>query len=129
VSEQRPSPARHLAASKLTEPVGASGALALRASHCPDCQRMAFPRRSSCAGCGSTEVTAVLLAGPGRIHVVTAVLSQPPGSLVQAPYEIAVVEFEESIRVMGVLADNARPGDLVHVVESGVADQGFAFKS
>jgi uncharacterized OB-fold protein len=55
----------------------------------------------------------VELRGPARLRVKTAVLAQPPGSLVQAPYDVGVAEFPDGICVLGLLAGETAAGDAV----------------
>lgn len=84
----------------------------LRASSCPACGRTSFPERGQCPACGG-PARAMDLAGPARLRIATAVLAQPPGSRVEAPYDVGVAEFEEGICVIGLLDGPAAAGDAV----------------
>jgi uncharacterized OB-fold protein len=88
---------------------------ALLAARCSACQRVYFPSAAACLACGAgTERQR--LAGPATLTVHTSVLVQPPGSLVQAPYDVGVAAFPEGICVIGLLDGAARAGDLVQPV-------------
>jgi uncharacterized OB-fold protein len=101
----------------------------LLASSCPACARLSFPARTQCPGCGS-DSAAVQLRGPARLRAHTAVLAQPPGAQVQAPYEVGVAEFAEGICVIGLLAGPSAIGDAVVPVVHEPYDGGrfFAFR-
>jgi uncharacterized OB-fold protein len=101
----------------------------LHASLCPSCGRTSFPRRSLCPACG-TASPPTELSGPARLRVHTAVLAQPPGSLVTAPYDVGVAEFDEGICVIGLLAGPVEKGDRVVPVVHEPYDGGriFAFR-
>ena len=101
---------------------------ALRSSSCPECGRHTFPARALCPACGAVS-DAAMLTGPARLRVLTAVLAQPPGSLVDAPYDVGVAEFDEGICVIGLVDGAAERGDLVEpvVFEPYVGGRIFAF--
>ena len=80
------------------------GAVArLRASHCDACGRWEFPRRAYCPQCGSADVREAALGSSARVTATTAVLHPPPGSLVEAPYTVALAAFPEGLSVLGVV--------------------------
>jgi uncharacterized OB-fold protein len=109
---------------------GGPGALsALLGSACTSCGRAEFPRRSTCPACGSSA-DPVLLRGPAKLTVSTAVLAQPPGSRVEAPYGVGVAEFREGLRVIGLLVGEPPVGATVDVVVHEPYDGGttFAFR-
>lgn len=91
----------------------------LLGSHCALCDRAEFPVRATCPSCGA--VMNDLSLGPdARLRGFTAVLHQPPGALVQAPYVVGVAEFTAGIAVLGLLVgagyDELCIGDRVRVV-------------
>jgi uncharacterized OB-fold protein len=102
---------------------------ALHASRCCACGRVAFPRRTSCPACGA-GAEAIELSGPARLRVHTAVLAQPPGSSVTAPYDVGVAEFDEGICVIGLIDGSAARGDRVLpvVAEPYPGGRVFAFR-
>ena len=101
---------------------------ALVASRCPSCNRHQFPARRECPAC-RTKTEEASLSGPARLRVLTGVRAQPPGSLVVAPYDIGVAEFDEGICVLGLVSGSAAKGDNVVpvVVEPYEGGQIFGF--
>lgn len=104
-------------------------ATSLLASTCPSCGRSEFPRRATCPACGA-DSDPVELTGPAVLRVSSAVLAQPPGSLVEAPYGVGVAEFAEGICVIGLLPDEPPVGATVEVFVHEPYDGGriFAFR-
>jgi len=96
-------------------PGEAGSATALLASSCRECGRAEFPRRTSCPACGATAEP-VELVGPAVLRVSTAVMAQPPGSLIEAPYGVGVAEFAQGLCVLGLLVGQPEVGATVDVV-------------
>jgi uncharacterized OB-fold protein len=109
------------------QPIGA--ATTLLASRCTKCQRVEFPRRTTCPACGA-DAGPVPLGGPARLRVHSAVLAQPPGALVTAPYDVGVAEFDEGVCVIGLMDGPAQRGDTVQpvVIEPYPGGLMFAFR-
>jgi uncharacterized protein len=78
----------------------------LRASYCVSCDRWEFPARSYCPTCSASPEERPL-SSEAKVALTTAVLHQPPGALVEAPYTVALAEFPEGISIMGVVSDRA----------------------
>lgn len=106
--------------------IGASTSLV--GSRCPACGRHQFPARAECPAC-STLTEPAALTGPARLRVLTGVHAQPPGSRVEAPYDIGVAEFDEGICVIGLVVGDLRKGDRVRpvVAEPYVGGRIFGF--
>ncbi|MBS45654.1 MAG: hypothetical protein CMH83_21270 [Nocardioides sp.] len=104
-------------------------ATVLHVSTCDACGRSEFPRRRDCPACGSA-VRDDRLSGPGRLRASTAVLAQPPGSRVEAPYLAGVAEFPGGLCVIGLLAHELPVGARVEVVvhEPYPGGRTFAFR-
>jgi uncharacterized OB-fold protein len=102
---------------------------ALHASRCESCARVAFPQRVVCPACGAAAAV-VELRGPATVRTRTSVLVQPPGALIQAPYDVAVAEFDAGLCVIGLVDGPAEPGDRVSVVVVAPFPEGrtFAFR-
>lgn len=102
---------------------------ALIAATCTACGRVSFPCPDRCPSC-TGELTLTALEGPARLSVLTAVLAQPPGALIQAPYDVGVADFAEGIRIIGLIDGAAEQGDLVEPVVIAPYDGGqtFAFR-
>lgn len=79
----------------------------LRASHCLGCGRWEFPRRDYCPGCGGRDVHEQPLGPMAHVVGTSAVLHPPPGSLVEAPYTVALAAFPEGISILGVVQDRS----------------------
>jgi uncharacterized OB-fold protein len=99
---------------------------ALLAGKCASCGRHTFPARTPCPSCGS-PADVVTLAGPARLRVVTGVRAQPPGSLVTAPYDVGVAEFDEGICVIGLIVGPAEQGDRVVPIVTAPYEGGHTF--
>jgi uncharacterized OB-fold protein len=104
----------------------------LAASYCEQCTRWEFPTRRYCPTCDADPVERPL-SGEAVVEFVTAVLHQPPGALIEAPYAVVLARFAEGVSIMGVISDAAyeviAPGDRVVpiAVQTGTAI-GFQFK-
>ena len=102
---------------------------ALLASTCSACGRPEFPARATCPACGADSVTAAL---PRTATLVghTAVLHQPPGAKVEAPYAVGVARFPNGLAVMGrLLVDEPIVGEAVATVghEPYAGGRSYAF--
>jgi uncharacterized OB-fold protein len=113
----------------LFRPAEVGSPTALLGSSCPRCGRAEFPRRTTCPACGA-DADPILLEGPAVLTVSTAVLAQPPGSRVEAPYGVGVAEFAQGIRVIGLLVGQPAIGATVDVVVHEPYPEGrtFAFR-
>ena len=72
----------------------------LRLQRCEECQDAFFYPRSSCPGCGSTDVASFASSGRGRLHTYVISHRAAPGFEADAPYAIAVVELDEGPRLL-----------------------------
>jgi len=77
---------------------------ALIGSRCQRCGEHFFPKRYVCLNCGQEDIQETTLSRRGKIWTYTIACQTPPGSLMQAPYVIAVVELPEKLLVQTVLA-------------------------
>jgi uncharacterized OB-fold protein len=64
------------------------------------------------------------------LTVLTAVLAQPPGAKVEAPYDVGVAQFAEGICVIGLIDGPVEQGDQVEpvIVAPYEGGQTFAFR-
>jgi uncharacterized OB-fold protein len=85
---------------------------ALIGSRCPDCGKHFFPRRHVCLNCSRQGLDEVHLSPRGKVWTFTVARQTPPGSLIQAPYAVAIVELPEGVRVETVLAGDP---ETVHI--------------
>lgn len=84
--------------------------------------------RSVCAGCLSSELKPVTVAGVGQVVSFTTIRRAPTQFRDQAPYEVVVVDLQAGPRITGRLAaDSIAPviGALVHAVRIDRADAIF----
>ena len=77
----------------------------LLGSRCPKCAVYYFPRRQICIACGQNGLDETDLSARGKVWTYTIARQTPPGSLVEAPYAVAVVELPEKVAVRAVLTD------------------------
>lgn len=86
---------------------------ALLGSRCLQCGAYFFPRRVICLSCGRQGLEDTDLSTCGKVWTYTIAGQTPPGSLIEAPYVLAVVELPEKVMVQSPLADCDL--DAVHV--------------
>lgn len=77
----------------------------LLGSRCPNCGAYYFPKRHICIACGHEGLDEAELSGRGKVWTYTIAGQTPPGSLVEAPYALAVVELPEKVAIRSVLTD------------------------
>jgi hypothetical protein len=85
----------------------------LLASRCPSCGAHFHPQRHICLACGRNGLEEAELSNRGKVWTFTIARQTPPGSMIEAPYAVAVVEFPEKVSVESVLTDCEL--DAVHV--------------
>lgn len=66
---------------------------------CFDCRLPAFPPRSFCPHCWSQNVEWRAVSGRGRLYSRTRVHAAATAFAADAPYELALVDLEEGLRV------------------------------
>jgi len=77
----------------------------LLGSRCPKCSAYYFPKRRICIACGQNGLDEAELSTRGKVWTYTIAGQTPPGSLVEAPYALAVVELPEKVAIRAVLTD------------------------
>ena len=77
----------------------------LLGSRCPSFGAHYFPKRQICIACGHEGLDEAELSGRGKVWTYTIAGQTPPGSLVEAPYALAVVELPEKVAIRTVLTD------------------------
>ncbi len=70
----------------------------LRLQSCDECNRVYFPPRPFCPGCGSRSVS--VFAASGKATLYSYVINHRRHPAFDGPYAIAVVELEEGPRMM-----------------------------
>jgi len=78
----------------------------LRIQRCQDCNRFYFYPRSHCPHCLSDNVAWEKVSGRGKLYSFT-VAHRPGGPAFQAdvPYNIAIVELDEGVRMMSNIVE------------------------
>lgn len=90
----------------------------LLASRCSECGAVFFPRRSYCRNpqCSRAQLQPVALGRRGTLYSFTVqhYMAPPPFRLDPSllPYAVALVEFPEGVRVVGMVAEGADPAHL-----------------
>jgi len=80
----------------------------LRLQKCPDCGQIRFYPRSICSNCLSGNTEWVKAGGKGRVYSYT--VSYRPAAeafLEDLPYNIAIIELDEGVRMMSNIVDCA----------------------
>lgn len=82
----------------------------LETTQCLGCQRISFPPAPTCRGCGGRESEWVELSGRGTLYSCTTIHAAPALFSAQVPYQVAIVDLAEGIRlVAGVLPNGELP--------------------
>lgn len=90
----------------------------LLASRCSECGAVFFPRRSYCRNpkCSRTPLLPIALGRRGILYSFTTqhYLAPAPFRLDASllPYTVVLVDFPESVRVLGMLVEGADPAHL-----------------
>jgi uncharacterized protein len=90
----------------------------LVACHCEACGRWSFYPRAVCPHCGALAPLLSPLGGDGVVYSVTTVRRPLFEDWGPEPYDVALVDMEEGVRVMGRIVGRsarARIGDAVRV--------------
>lgn len=75
----------------------------LMSTRCKKCNKLYFPPRMDCSRCYSSEMEWLEILGPGRLITFTTVVIPPTGFEDYAPYNVAVVQFADGVKVFGWL--------------------------
>ena len=85
-------------------------AASLRMMRCTRCQRVDTPTHVICRGCLGSELEPVEVPGEGTLVSWTTIRRAPTRFREDAPYQVAVVDLDAGVRVVGRLAgDSAEP--------------------
>jgi uncharacterized OB-fold protein len=100
------------------------------AFRCDTCKNLSAPPHVSCGRCGAATLRPVVLSGQGRIVSYTTIRIPPARFRGQEPYEIAVIDLEEGLRVTARLkvpvGREAAIGD--EVVFEGLVEEGSLYR-
>lgn len=100
------------------------------AFQCDTCKNLSAPPHVSCARCGAATLRLVTISGRGRLLSFTTIRVPPARFRGQEPYDIAVIDLEEGLRVTARLkvpiGKEAAIGD--SVVFEGLVEEGPLFR-
>jgi uncharacterized OB-fold protein len=108
MAQSEKSPAKHMVPLRegiFRMPDTADGKPVLLGSRCPECGAYYFPKRHICIACSHEGLEEAELSGRGKVWTYTIAGQTPPGSLIEAPYALAVVELPEKVAIRSVLTD------------------------
>ncbi|WXG43235.1 MAG: Zn-ribbon domain-containing OB-fold protein [Promethearchaeati archaeon SRVP18_Atabeyarchaeia-1] len=77
----------------------------LEGSKCAKCGTAAFPPRSTCPKCGSTDMKMYALPRSGKVLTYSLIHSIPKGFEANVPYPIALVELDDGTKITSQLTD------------------------
>lgn len=90
------------------------GEAAVCTERCGRCAHCWYFRRGFCPACGSRQVERSPASGRGVIYAITTVGRAPsPEWKSLAPYDIALIDLPEGVRVMAHAQHGLRIGDVV----------------
>ena len=75
------------------------------AARCTECGKMHFPPRRVCLECGHRELEACRMTDTGKVVTYTVIRVAPPGFGGHVPYVVAVLEMDDSTRIMAQVVD------------------------
>ena len=81
------------------------------AARCNKCGKMHFPRRRVCLECGNRELEDCHMTDTGKVVTYTVIRVAPPDFGGHVPYVVAVLEMDDSTRIMVQVVDVA-PEDM-----------------
>ena len=84
----------------------------LEAARCEGCEKVLYPPRVVCPGCGGRNFETTVLPREGKVVTYTVVRVPPAGFTEQTPLPIAIVELEGGVRLMVQVGDLADPNEL-----------------
>ncbi|MFW0858633.1 MAG: Zn-ribbon domain-containing OB-fold protein [Dehalococcoidia bacterium] len=82
------------------------------ASSCKKCGRVYFPPRVDCSNCLTSDVKWFEIGSKGKLLTYTRVNYGPAGFEDDAPYVLAVADFEGGVRVFGRLSREINENDI-----------------
>jgi len=83
----------------------------LEAGKCKKCGKIFFPPRLICSNCKSREFEKIKLNDTGKIVTFTTIRVAPEQFSTQVPYNVAVVELNEGVRLTAQVVD-CKPEDV-----------------
>jgi uncharacterized OB-fold protein len=100
------------------------------AFQCDTCKNLSAPPHTSCGRCGAISLRSVTLSGQGTLVSFTTIRTPPARFKGQEPYDIAVIDLEEGLRITARLKVPVRREATIgdSVVFEGLVEQGPVFR-
>ncbi len=100
------------------------------AFQCDTCKSLSATPHISCGRCGAPALRSVMLSGRGTLLSFTTIRIPPAKFKGQEPYDIAVIDLEEGLRVTARLKIPVRREATIGdpVVFEGLVEQGPVFR-
>lgn len=80
----------------------------LRIQRCDSCSRAIFYPRALCPYCHSEKISWIVASGKGTLYSYTVAHQAFGAFAADAPFNIAIVELEEGVRMMSRIVDAPR---------------------
>jgi uncharacterized OB-fold protein len=84
----------------------------LAGTRCKSCGTFYFPPRTDCAHCLSNDMEWSEITGKGRLISYSTLIYAPTGFEADLPYTIALVEFENKMKVFGRLSKEIKDSEI-----------------
>jgi len=84
----------------------------LAGTKCKGCGAFYFPPRTDCHHCLSSNMEGSEITGKGKLISYSTLIYAPTGFEADLPYTIALVEFENKMKVFGRLSKEIKEGEI-----------------
>jgi uncharacterized OB-fold protein len=84
----------------------------LAGTRCKGCGTFYFPPRTDCANCLSSNMDWSEITGKGKLISYSTLIYAPTGFEADLPYTIALVEFENKMKVFGRLSKEIKEDEI-----------------
>ena len=81
-------------------------------TRCKECGKSFFPPRADCSQCLSGEMEWFEITGTGQLISFSTLVYAPTGFEQDLPYSIALVQYDNDLKVFGRLSKEIKPGDI-----------------
>ena len=84
----------------------------IMATRCPKCRVSYFPPRADCPGCLSSDMEWFEIKGKGKLGSYTKVNYGPTGFEADAPYILALGQFDNGVQILACLSRDIAEKDI-----------------
>lgn len=99
----------------------------MKGYQCGNCQYETMMNIVFCPTCGEQGFQEIDVPNEGTVYSYTTIRVPPPEFISKAPYQVALVELKERLKVTAFIQEEVHIGDTV--VFEKVDDKAFVFKS